>query len=795
MTAAVSPVSSPAPAAAPAFLPPAEARKPLHITAIAKEAGLKVAGVAAVALLIAEGGTVPFIARYRKEATGDLDEVAITTIRDRLVQMEELDLRRDTVLRSIHEQGKLTDELKNKVLGAATMSVLEDIYLPFKPKRRTRGMIAKEKGLEPLANFLLAQMREAKCADVMAEAAKYIKTDAEKDLAVPDVAAALAGARDVIAEAASENAEVRARLRKLYESEAQITSKVLMGKEAEGAKFRDYFEWSEPAKAAPSHRVLAIRRGATEGFLSFTVQPPEESAQAALESHYAPSGNPAGEQVRLALKDCFKRLLSLSMETEMRLSMKKRAEEEAIKVFADNLRPLLLASPLGQKRTLGIDPGFRTGCKIAILDAQGKFLGDDKIYLHEEMNAARQLRALVEKHKIEAIAVGNGTAGRETQDLCEKALERKVPVIMVSESGASVYSASEVAREEFPDLDLTIRGAIAIGRRLMDPLAELVKTDPKSIGVGQYQHDVDQRQLALALTDTVVSCVSSVGVELNTASKQLLANVAGLTDRVAGAVVEYRNAHGAFKSRFDLLKVPGFGPKTFLQAGGFLRVGGAENPLDASAVHPERYNLVETMAKDAGVSVKELIASAEKRAKIDLSKYVCDTVGLPTLKDILSELAKPGRDPREPFQLFAFDASVKEIGDLKVGMKLPGIITNVAAFGAFVDIGVHQDGLIHISQLADKFIERADEVVKVQQKVEVTVMEVDIERKRIALSMKKNPDLAARKPMGQSASGPGQMPGGGKPPVRNFGGALAPKKTEPDTSNNPFKDFFKGRKI
>ncbi len=751
---------------------------------VSKIAGeLKIASkqVAATAELLGGGSTVPFISRYRKEVTGGLDEVAVIAIRDRLEQLKELAARRDTVLKSLQEQGKLSDELKAKVDAAETLSTLEDIYLPYRPKRRTRGMMAKEKGLEPLARTLFEQG----AMDVPAAAAKFIS--AEKGVASAEEA--LAGARDIIAEWVNEDAAARAEVRDLFATSAMLTSKVLDGKEAEGAKYKDYFDWSEPIATAPSHRILAIRRGEKEGFLFFHILPDEDTAVGMLQRRFVKDAGAASDQVRLAVQDSYKRLMSLSIETDIRMEAKKRADEEAIRVFADNLRQLLLASPMGQKAVLGVDPGLRTGCKIVCLDPQGKLLYHDVIYPLEPhrktAEAATLLRALAAKFNIDALAVGNGTGGREAEAFCRGIdFGRPVTVVMVNESGASVYSASEVDREEFPDQDLTVRGAVSIGRRLMDPLAELVKIDAKSIGVGQYQHDVDAKALKKSLDDTVVSCVNAVGVEINTASKELLSYVSGLSERLAGGVVKYRNEHGAFHTRRELLEVAGMGPKTFEQAAGFLRIRQGANPLDASAVHPESYGVVEKMAADLGCSVAELIASTELRAKIDLRKYVTETVGMPTLNDIMAELAKPGRDPRQQFEAFHFAEGVREMKDLQVGMKLPGIVTNVAAFGAFVDVGVHQDGLVHVSELADRFVKNPAEVVKVQQRVTVTVISVDLERKRIALSMKSNPGSGGARSEGKTSPA--------AKPVR-----LAPKnggRPEPKPFNNPFVDFFKDRK-
>ena len=738
----------------------------LHIEKIAKELTIRAGQVQATAALLAEGGTVPFIARYRKEVTGSLDEVAITSIRDRLTQLAELDQRRQSIVSSLEERKLLTDELKGKLDAAETMAVLEDIYLPYRPKRRTRAMIAREKGLEPLAEIILKQ---SNMTDPEVEAAKYVTPEGSavaEDLRVPDATAALQGARDIIAEKINDDAEVRAEIRQLFLSQGMIRSEVIVGKEQEGAKYKDYFDWSEPVATAPSHRVLAIRRGAAEGFLYFKIQPPEEQAVAIIERQHVTAVNPCADQVKLAAKDCYKRLLSLSMETETRLESKKKADAAAIEVFAQNLRQLLLASPLGQKRVLAIDPGFRTGCKTVVLDAQGQLLHNDVVYpdqgQHRTLEAAQTIKQLVEKYQIEAIAIGNGTASRETEAFVRK-LELKIPIVMVNESGASIYSASEVAREEFPDHDITVRGAVSIGRRLMDPLAELVKIDPKSIGVGQYQHDVEQDALKQKLDDVVVSCVNAVGVEVNTASKQLLTYVSGLSAALAENIVKYRNEKGPFKRRKDLMEVPRLGEKTFEQAAGFLRIRGAENPLDESAVHPESYGIVDRMAKDLSVTVRDLMRDEKLRTRIDKQKYITEKVGLPTLNDIVGELAKPGRDPREKFEAFQFAENVSKIEDVQPGMKLPGIVTNITAFGCFVDIGVHQDGLVHISQLADRFVKDPNEVVKVHQRVEVTVMEVDLARKRIALSMRKNPVVGFQKGESEKRTSPGRPAAAARP--------------------------------
>jgi uncharacterized protein len=714
------------------------------ILKIAQELGLTLRQVQATADLLNEGATVPFIARYRKEATGSLDEVAITAVRDRLNQLMELDKRREAILKSLEERGQLTDELKEKILSAETMVVLEDIYLPYRPKRRTRATIAKEKGLEPLAQLLFAQND----IDPLAEAAAFI--DLEKG--VDSAEDGLAGACDIIAEWVNEDQTARARMRDFYSSKAVFKSKVIPEKESEGIKYRDYFDWEEPVSTAPSHRILAMRRGEKEGFLTLRVLPPEDEALEILDGLFVKGEGPASQQVRMAVHDSYKRLLSPSMETEIRLATKKRADEEAIRVFVENLRQLLLAPPLGQKNVLAIDPGFRTGCKVVCLDRQGKLLHTETIYpLQSEKAAAdagSKTREMCERFGIEAIAVGNGTAGRETETFIRNlGLSKEIQLVMVNESGASVYSASEVAREEFPDQDVTVRGAVSIGRRLMDPLAELVKIDPKSIGVGQYQHDVDQGALKSSLDDVVVICVNRVGVEVNTASQKLLTYVSGLGPQLAKGIVEYRNEHGPFQSREGLKEVSRLGPKAFEQAAGFLRIRDGENPLDRSAVHPESYPIVDAMARDLGCSVLDLMRDEKLRERIDLKQYVSDQVGLPTLNDILSELSKPGRDPREQFETFRFAEGVEKIEDVKPGMKLPGIVTNITAFGVFVDIGVHQDGLVHVSQVSNRFVKNPGDVVKVHQKVLVTVLDVDLERRRISLSMKDSqpqPDTAPK---------------------------------------------------
>ncbi|MBB6128531.1 Tex family protein [Mucilaginibacter lappiensis] len=712
-----------------------------HYKKIAQELSIAEKQVSATVELLDEGATVPFISRYRKEVTGTLDEVQVTEIRDRVQQLRDLDKRREAILKSLTDMGKLTPELEKQINEAETMVTLEDIYLPYRPKRKTRATTAREKGLQPLADLLLEQNN----VDLETAAEAYI--DAEKG--VNSIEEALGGARDIIAETISENAEVRTRIRELFIEKGTFQSKVVDGKEVEGIKYKDYFDWTEAVKSAPSHRILAMRRGEKEEILWLDIKPEEEEAIAILEDTFVKGiNNPSADQVKQAIADGYKRLLKPSMETEVRLFTKKKADEEAIRVFAENARQLLLSAPLGQKRVMAIDPGFRTGCKLVCLDEQGKLLENTAIYPHTGAGQAREaektVQHLFEKYNIEAIAIGNGTAGRETEVFVRNLNLPDAVIVMVNESGASIYSASDVAREEFPDKDITVRGAVSIGRRLMDPLAELVKIDPKSIGVGQYQHDVDQNKLQTSLDDTVMSCVNAVGVELNTASKQILAYVSGLGPQLAQNIVEYRDQNGAFKRRDQLKKVPRLGDKAFEQAAGFLRIHNAENPLDSSAVHPERYSLLEQIAKDMNCTVKDLIGSAPLRKSIPLQKYTSETVGLPTLNDIMAELAKPGRDPREQFEAFSFTDGVNAIGDLKVGMKLPGIVTNITNFGAFVDIGVHQDGLVHLSQITNRYIKDPNEVLKVHQKVEVTVTEVDVNRKRIALSMKENDKSASQ---------------------------------------------------
>jgi len=703
---------------------------------IAKEFSLTLKYVKAVTALLQEGATVPFISRYRKEMTGSMDEVMIMNIRDRIEQLQELDARRETIISSIEKQGKLSLEIMQAIVSAETLSQLEDIYLPFKPKRKTRASVARDKGLEPLAQKIMEQEK----FDVEALAASFI--DSEKGVA--DGSEALAGARDIIAEWISENQQIRKDIRELFWRDGVLVSKVLKGKESDGQKYKDYFEWKESISKTPSHRLLAMRRGEKEGIIALDIFPEEDMALQSIERQLIKGNTLASEQVKMAIADSYKRLLKPSMETEIRMQSKMKADEDAIKVFADNLRELMLAAPLGQKNVLALDPGFRSGCKLVCLDRQGKLLHHETIFPNEPQRetttSSSIIKSLCEKFNIEAISIGNGTAGRETEAFVKSiGLDNKIAVVMVNESGASVYSASEVAREEFPDKDITVRGAVSIGRRLMDPLAELVKIDAKSIGVGQYQHDVDQAKLKTGLDDTVMRCVNSVGVEVNTASKELLSYVSGLSPALARNIVEFRNQHGPFKDRHTLLNVSRLGEKVFEQAAGFLRIHESENPLDASAVHPESYSIVQQMADDMGCAVKDLMTSADLRKQLDLKKYVTNKVGLPTLTDIISELEKPGRDPRKEFELFSFTDGVNAIGDLKLGMRLPGIVTNVTKFGAFVDIGVHQDGLVHISHLTDRFVKDPQEVVTVQQKVMVTVTEVDVPRKRIGLSMKADP--------------------------------------------------------
>jgi len=701
-----------------------------NIELIAKKLGLHDWQVENTIRLMDGGATIPFISRYRKEMTGSLDEVKLMHIKTEYDRLKDLDARRQAVIKSIEEQEKMTPELLDKIQAVETMSELEDIYLPYKPKRRTRATIAREKGLEPLAEIIFKQVE----ADPLHKAEEFLNDN------VKSVEEALAGAGDIIAEWINEDENARKKLRYLFDREAVIYSKVVRGKEAEGIKFSDYYDWSEPLKKCPSHRLLAMRRGEDEGFLKLAIEPDEEHALEVLNSLFIKGRNESSDLVQEAVKDSWKRLLSSSMETEFRNISKEKADDEAINVFADNLRQLLLASPLGEKNILAIDPGFRTGCKVVCLDRQGNLLHNETIYPHPPQNqtalSIKKILTLVNAYKIEAIAIGNGTASRETEDFIKYVkFENDLQVFVVSEAGASIYSASKVARDEFPDYDVTVRGSVSIGRRLMDPLAELVKIDPKSIGVGQYQHDVDQQKLQNSLDDVVMSCVNAVGVEVNTASSHLLAYVSGLGPQLAQNVVDYRSGNGPFKSRKELLKVKRMGVKAFEQSAGFLRIRNAENPLDCSAVHPESYHVVETMAKDLGCDVKELVSNEAKRKEIKLEHYVTPVTGLPTLKDIMEELAKPGRDPRSKIKEFRF-ADIHEMEDLEPGMVVPGIVTNVTKFGAFVDIGIKQDGLVHISNLSKTYVQDPSTVVKMHQHVMVKVLAVDIDRKRIQLSMK-----------------------------------------------------------
>lgn len=683
--------------------------------------------------LLESGATIPFIARYRKEMTGSMDEMVIAQVRDRLAQLKELDARRAAILKSLQEQEKLTPELEVAVTNAATMAELEDIYLPYKQKRKTRAGIAREKGLEPLANLIFSQRYD----DIDLRAEKFI--DPEKG--VHSMEEALQGASDIIAEKVNEDSYARKRIRALFQKESVVSAKVVKGKDQEGINFQMYFDYHEPLHRAPSHRLLAMFRGENEGFLRISVGVENEQAQEILERIFIKGNNASAVLVKSAIADSCKRLLFPSIETEMRQWAKEKADAEAIRVFAENMRQLLLAPPLGQKTVLAIDPGFRTGCKVVCLDRQGKLVHNETIYPHPPQNevkeAIHKIKSLVNAYKIEAIAIGNGTAGRETERLIKSIpFDRDVIALAVNESGASVYSASAVARKEFPDYDITVRGSVSIGRRLMDPLAELVKIEPKSIGVGQYQHDVDQTALMKSLEDTVVSCVNKVGVEVNTASEELLKYVSGLGPSLAKNIITYRNENGPFKSRGEFRKVTRFGDKAFEQAAGFLRIRDAGNPLDRSSVHPESYQVVDRMAKRLNCTVDDLIAKPELRSQIKLEEFTSATVGMPTLHDIVQELAKPGRDPRRQFEMFEFDKHIHSINDLRTGMKLPGIITNITNFGVFVDLGVHQDGLVHISQLADRFVKDPNDVVKLNQKVMVEVLEIDMERKRIQLTMK-----------------------------------------------------------
>ena len=680
--------------------------------------------------LLGEGATIPFISRYRKEATGGLDEVQIEQIKEQHDKLCDIAKRKETILGTITEQGKLTAELEKRINDTWNPTELEDIYLPYKPKRKTRAEAARQKGLEPLATLLLLQREN----NLSARAASFVKGE------VKDVEDALKGARDIIAEQVNEDERARNAVRNQFSRQAEINAKVVKGKEEEAAKYRDYFDFSEPLKRCTSHRLLAIRRAEAEGLLKVSITPDDEACIERLERQFVRGNNECSEQVSEAAIDAYKRLLKPSIETEFAAQSKEKADDEAIRVFTENLRQLLLAAPLGQKRVLAIDPGFRTGCKVVCLDAQGNLLHNENIYPHPPVGktgeAASKLRKMVEAYQIEAISIGNGTASRETEDFInQQTFDRQIPVFVVSEQGASIYSASKIARDEFPDYDVTVRGAVSIGRRLMDPLAELVKIDPKSIGVGQYQHDVDQTKLKKALDQTVENCVNLVGVNLNTASSHLLTYISGLGPQLAQNIVNYRTENGAFNSRKELMKVPRMGAKAFEQCAGFLRIPGAKNPLDNTAVHPESYHIVEQMAKDLKCTVNELIADKELRRKINISNYVTPVVGLPTLQDIMKELEKPGRDPRKTIKVFEFDKNVRTIADLREGMILPGIVGNITNFGAFVDIGIKENGLVHLSQLAERYISDPTEIVSIHQHVMVRVMNVDTDRKRIQLSM------------------------------------------------------------
>ena len=706
---------------------------PKYIQQIANELGVRDFQVLNTINLLQEGATVPFIARYRKEMTGSLDEVQIAAIRERYEKIVELEKRRDAIIASVKEQEKLTPELEKQLLSAASMSELEDLYLPYKPKRRTRASIAREKGLEPLAKIIMSQQEN----DPLRRAKQFINP--AKDVNTEEEA--LTGARDIIAEWINENQQSRQRMRSHFERSGEIYARPVRGKELEGINYETYYDWAEPLMKAPSHRLLAMFRGENEGFLKVSIEPEEQQAIESLNRIFVRSSNDSSRLVEEAVKDAYKRLLQPSIETEYRQMAKEKADAEAIRVFAENLRQLLMMPPLGQKTVLAIDPGFRSGCKLVILDRQGRLLHNETIYPHPPQSEVKQsvskIQNLVKAYKVEAIAIGNGTAGRETENLVRRIpFDTDLVALMVNESGASVYSASAVAREEFPEYDVTVRGSVSIGRRLMDPLSELVKIDPKSIGVGQYQHDVNQAMLQKSLEAVVESCVNKVGVELNTASKQLLTYVSGVGPVLAGKIVEYRDKNGMFKTREQLKKVPRLGDKVFEQAAGFLRIRESENPLDASAVHPECYPIVKQMAAKAGCSVADLINSEELRKKIRLEEFITDKVGMPTLTDIMAELSKPGRDPRQKFELFEFDKNVNSMDDLRPGMILDGLVSNITAFGAFVDIGVHQDGLVHVSQMADKYVKDPNTIVKLNQKVRVKVLEVDKERKRIQLSMK-----------------------------------------------------------
>jgi uncharacterized protein len=706
-------------------------QKKINAQIISNELNISLKQVTNTVKLLEDGATVPFISRYRKEQTGSLDEVQITDIRDKLNKLEELAKRKETVLSTIEEQGKLTDELRKRIEDCYDPIELEDIYLPYKPKRRTKATIAREKGLEPLAEIVMKQHEQ----NINGVAERFVTDE------VPTIEDALAGARDIIAEWISENERARNIVRRHFKRSAIIKSKVVKGKETEGVKYSDYFAWDELVNKCASHRFLAMRRGQTEGFLKVSIAPNADDVLDDLSAAFVKFDNASADQVDFAIEDSYKRLIEPSIENEFTSELKAKADDEAIRVFADNLRQLLLAAPLGQKNVLAIDPGYRTGCKLVCLDSQGNLIHNETIYPHAPQNetgkAMSKVSALVETYKIDAIAIGNGTASRETESFVKRIrFNRDVRVFVVSEDGASIYSASAVAREEFPEYDVTVRGAASIGRRLMDPLAELVKIDPKSIGVGQYQHDVDQNKLKHGLDTVVESCVNHVGVNLNTASKHLLTYISGLGPQLAKNIVDFRRENGDFISRTQLKKVPRLGDKAFEQCAGFLRIANVKNPLDNSAVHPESYHVVEQMANDLSCTVADLLKDEELRKKIDIKKYVTSAIGLPTLKDIMNELAKPGRDPRQGIKVFEFAEGVYSIDDLKVGMVLPGIVTNITNFGAFVDVGVKQDGLVHISQMADRFVSNPNDIVKLHQHVMVKVLEVDIARKRIQLTMK-----------------------------------------------------------
>ncbi len=714
-----------------------------HIQAIATELGLHQSQVLATAKLLDEGATVPFISRYRKEATGSLDEVSVTQIRDRRTQLADLDKRRTAIVKSLTERELLTEELRQTIAAAMTLTALEDIYLPYRPKRKTRAEKARQLGLQPLAEWLsstaAAASQQCSNQDPLAFAQSYCDQEGE----IPSPTEALAGARDIIAEVINEDQAAREAMRRLFRTQGLVESRLLRGKEETGGKYRDYFQFSEPARKIAGHRILAIRRGEKEKILAMKIAPDQEKALALLRPSWINNHSPAAAQVELALVEGYRRLLSVAIETELRLDLKHAADTEAIAVFASNLRELLLAPPLGNKAVLALDPGFRTGCKLVVLDPQGGLLHHDAIYPHSGAHGAQKAVAavtrLLKQFPIAAIAIGNGTAGRETETFIRALdLPAAVSVIMVNESGASIYSASEVARREFPNHDLTVRGAVSIGRRLQDPLAELVKLDPKSIGVGQYQHDVDQKALRQSLDDTVASCVNAVGVEVNTASRELLTHVSGLGPQLAANIVAFRTENGPFRSRAQLKKVPRLGARAFQQAAGFLRIAEGSNPLDRSAVHPESYGVVKAMAAKLELPLQDLVGNEAAVSTLRLEEFVQGDIGLPTLQDIAAELCKPGRDPRSQFEVFSFADGIDKMEDLSTGMTLPGIVTNVTNFGAFIDVGVHQDGLAHISQLADRFVRDPTEVVKVGQRVKARVMEIDLPRKRISLSLKKN---------------------------------------------------------